>query len=133
MTFKGENILAADKITSQEREATAELKFMAPPQAGNYSLTIHVLPDCYVGLDEEKVLNFTVEPISVLPEYQVHEEDKELDNEPSLFDQMLQPPNVDESDSDDEDEQQETGGDQDAQGASEEKEGSPQGDASDAK
>lgn len=133
VTFKGENILAADKITSQEREATAELKFMAPPQAGNYSLTIHVLPDCYVGLDEEKVLNFTVEPISVLPEYQVHEEDKELDNEPSLFDQMLQPPNVDESDSDDEDEQQETGGDQDAQGASEEKEGSPQGDASDAK
>lgn len=121
VTFRGENILAVERVTSQERKAVAELKMQAPPQAGKYNLVVYVLPDCYIGFNEEISIDFTVESSSVLPEYQVHAEDKELDNEPSIFEMALQAQNVDESDSDEEDEQEREGDDVAATGAEEEK------------
>lgn len=81
-----------------------ELRFMAPPRAGEYMMQLYVLSDTYVGLDEVLDVSFSVKPASELPVYEPHPEDAELDNEPTLFEQVMAA-NVDEADSsDDEDE-----------------------------
>lgn len=47
-------------------------------------------------------VQFTVTPASALPVYQPHPEDLELDNEPTLFEQVMNA--ADSSDSEDEEE-----------------------------
>ena len=64
-------------------------------------MELHVLSDSYMGLDHTIPLQFTVRASSELPEYEPHPEDVELDNEPTLFEQVMAA-NVDDS-SDDED------------------------------
>ena len=76
---------------------------MAPSAAGDYCLQLHVLSDCYMGVDQIIPVDFTVSPAAELPEYEPHPEDVELDNEPTLFEQVMAA-NVDDS-SDDEDEE----------------------------
>jgi translocation protein SEC63 len=94
-------IMALEKITNQSRVIVHELRFMAPPKAGSYSLDLHILSDCYLGIDQVIDISFDVRPKSELPAYQPHQEDMELDNEPTFFEQVMAA-NVDDS-SDDED------------------------------
>ncbi|RYG65607.1 hypothetical protein EON64_11565, partial [archaeon] len=109
-------IHAFEKITDHSRVVKHELRFMAPPHEGTYEMEVRVLSDCYLGLDQVVPVSYTVHPASQLPEYKPHPEDMELDNEPTLFEQMMAA-NVDESsdedDDDDEDEVKGKGGDKD--------------------
>ena len=96
-------IHAIEKISDQSRVVNHELRFMAPQRAGNYEMELHVYSDCYMGLDETIPINFTVSPAAELPEYEPHPEDVELDNEPTLFEQVMAA-NVDDSSDDEDDE-----------------------------
>jgi len=97
-------VLLADRITSQDRVISHDLKFMAPPEAGDNELDLMVMCENYVGLDMKKTVAFHVRPQSEVPVIDVHEEDKNLDLEPTLFDQMMTMNDSDSSDSEDSDE-----------------------------
>ena len=96
-------IHAIEKISDQSRVVSHELRFMAPQRAGDYEMELHVYSDCYMGLDQTIPINFSVSPAGDLPEYEPHAEDVELDNEPSLFEQVMAA-NVDDSSDDEDDE-----------------------------
>jgi translocation protein SEC63 len=96
-------IFAMEKLTGQGRVVTHDLRLEAPPTAGSYSMDLHLVSDCYMGYDEEIEVKFDVRPATELPAYAPHPEDLELDNEPTLFEQMLTS-NIDEDSSDEEDE-----------------------------
>lgn len=103
---KANHLHAFGKITSQEREGELKLQLQAPPKAGTYQLDIFVKCDSYVGLDLRALAKFNVVPQASLPVYQPHPEDLELDNEPTLFEQVMNA--ADSSDSEDEQDDTET-------------------------
>lgn len=96
-------IHAIEKISKQDRVVVHDIRFQAPPTAGPFSMDLHLLSDCYLGLDEEIELTFNVLPAAELPAYAPHPDDQNLDNvEPTLFEQMLNS-NMDDDSSDDDD------------------------------
>eukprot|EP01039_Chlorochromonas_danica_P003734 gene3734-4083_t len=95
-----------EKISDNSRKVVHDVRFMAPAHEGDYSLVLRLLSDSYIGLDVEKKITFTVNPASKLPEYVPHADDLALDNEPTLFEQMMAA-NQDEEDSSDEEEEEE--------------------------
>lgn len=99
------NIHAFEKVSDQGRKVVHEVRFMAPQRAGSYEMELKIFSDCYLGLDHVIAVPFDVLPASQLPEYKPHPEDLELDNEPTLFEQVMAA-NVDE-DSEDEDDGEE--------------------------
>jgi translocation protein SEC63 len=105
-----DKVAAKYKVLNKKNEITGhviqhELKFMAPPKTGAYQLQLYVFSDTYLGLDEFIDVPFSVRPASELPEYIPHPDDAQLDNEPTLFEQVMAA-NAEEADSsDDEDEQ----------------------------
>ncbi|RHY56831.1 hypothetical protein DYB30_002034 [Aphanomyces astaci] len=90
------------KVTSQEREVEEKLRLQAPPKAGTYQLDVWIKSDSYLGLDQRKAVRFTVVAAADLPAFQPHPEDVELDNDPTLFEQVMSLQH-DDSDSDDDD------------------------------
>jgi translocation protein SEC63 len=104
-TLANLNVHAFEKVSDQGRKVVHEVRFMAPQRAGEYEMELQILSDCYLGLDHVVAVPFTVLPASQLPEIKPHPEDLELDNEPTLFEQVMAA-NVDES-SDEEDEEEE--------------------------
>ncbi|KAE8905992.1 hypothetical protein PF005_g494 [Phytophthora fragariae] len=99
---KMNHLHAFAKMTSQERVVEQKLQLQAPPKAGTYQLDIFVKSDSYIGMDLRAVAKFNVAPAATLPVYQPHPEDLELDNEPTLFEQVMNA--ADSSDSEEEDE-----------------------------
>lgn len=99
-------IHAFEKVADRQRVVKHELRFLAPPHAGDYEMELKLISDCYAGVDVVIPFRFTVLPAADLPEYQPHPEDVELDNEPTLFEQVMAA-NMDEDSSDDEDEEEE--------------------------
>eukprot|EP00602_Paraphysomonas_sp_CaronLab_P011137 CAMPEP_0185040402 /NCGR_PEP_ID=MMETSP1103-20130426/38433_1 /TAXON_ID=36769 /ORGANISM="Paraphysomonas bandaiensis, Strain Caron Lab Isolate" /LENGTH=583 /DNA_ID=CAMNT_0027579695 /DNA_START=292 /DNA_END=2043 /DNA_ORIENTATION=+ len=97
------NMYAVEKISKQDRVVQHEIRFGAPDKAGKYQLELNVYSGCYMGLDQTVEIEFEVFPATELPEYVPHPEDVQLDNEASLFEQMLVS-NLDEEESSDEDE-----------------------------
>ena len=97
-------IHAIERVGEQRRVVQHDLRFMAPPQAGRYSLLLRVVSDCYMGVDEEAEITFDVRPAAELPAYKPHPEDVELDNEPTLFEQVMTGEAEDSSDEEEEDE-----------------------------
>ena len=54
-----------------------------------YKMKVVVKSSCYIGLDHTSTqIQFEVCTRDKLPQYKVHEEDKMLDMEPTLFDAM---------------------------------------------
>lgn len=100
------NIHAFERVTNRSREVVHDIRFMAPPKTGEFEMELQIFSDCYMGLDVSLPIQFTVHPASELPEYQPHPEDLELDNEPTLFEQVMAA-NVDDDSSDDEDDKEE--------------------------
>lgn len=99
-------IFAIEKTTDQADIFTHKLRFMCPYPASNkeYEMTVMVVSDCYFGLDQELSFAYKVHPQAALPAYASHEEDLALDNEPTLFEQvMTQTMDYDSSDDEDED------------------------------
>lgn len=74
---------------------------MAPNKPGTVKLDVFVKSDSYIGLDQQKAVEFEVISAATLPQYEPHPDDLELDNEPTLFEQVMQAYD-DETDSEDE-------------------------------
>lgn len=103
-------IISIDKVPNPGRVVIHKIKFLAPRQ-GEYEFDLYVKSNAYVGLDQKHKVQLTVLDSSVLPEYKVHPDDAELDDEPTLFEEILnanieQDSDSDEEDSDDESEEE---------------------------
>jgi len=82
---------------------------MAPP-VGTYDMEVHVMSNSYVSLDVKLPVKFDVLSPDLLPEYKPHKDDMALDEEPTMFEQMMagniEEDSEDEVDSEDEEEDQ---------------------------
>merc|ERR1711865_566351 len=83
-----------DKIVEEK------IPFMAPPSAGVYSFDVFLKSDSDQDIDLHQQIKITVTPAEELPQFEAHEEDMELDNEPTLFEQVMQGNVEEDSDSD---------------------------------
>lgn len=108
-------IISIDKVTSDARVVTHKIKFLAP-RAGNYEFDLHVLSNAYVGFDHEECVELTTKDASALPEYKVHPDDAELDDEPTLFEEMMNANIEADSDSDEEESDSEEEDDNESEG-----------------
>jgi len=95
-------IISIDKVTSPDKVVNHKIKFLAP-RKGQYEFNLHVLSNAFVGFDHKERVELTTLDASVLPEYKVHPDDAELDDEPTLFEEMMNANIEDDSDSDEED------------------------------
>ncbi|CAB1121292.1 unnamed protein product [Ectocarpus sp. CCAP 1310/34] len=95
-------IFSFERITDNGRVVSKEVKMMAPNKPGTVKLDVFVKSDSYVGLDQKQAVQFEVVSAANLPQYEPHPDDLELDNEPTLFEQVMQAYD-DETDSEDED------------------------------
>lgn len=84
-----EHLISIEKITDQSKEVTHECKFQAPPREGLYKFMCHIVSDSYLGLDQTIPFEMKVIAAAELPEFEAHKDDLELDNEMSLFEQVL--------------------------------------------
>lgn len=94
-------IISIDKVTSPNKVYEHKIKFLAP-RKGQYEFDLHVLSNAYVGFDYTDSVELTTLDASVLPEYKIHPDDAELDDEPTLFEEMMNANIEDDSDSDEE-------------------------------
>lgn len=96
-------IISIEKVTKPDRVVKHDIKFLAP-RTGEYEFDLHVVSNAYVGLDQKSKVALTTLDNSALPEYKIHPDDAELDDEPTLFEEMMNANVEEDSDSDDEDE-----------------------------
>jgi len=95
-------IISIEKVTDPARVVNHNIKFLAP-RTGGYEFDLFVKSNAYLGLDQQLKVNLTTLDNSALPEYKVHPDDAELDEEPTLFEEMMNANVEEDSDSDDED------------------------------
>lgn len=95
-------IISIEKVGDPGRVVQHNIKFLAP-RVGSYEFDLHVKSNAYMGLDQTAKVSLTTMDNSVLPEYKVHPDDAELDDEPTLFEEMLKANVEQDSDSDDDD------------------------------
>lgn len=99
-------IIHIEKVGDPNKFVEHNIKFLAP-RVGEYEFDLFVKSNAYVGLDQKMKIALKTLDNSVLEEYKVHPDDAELDDEPTLFEEMLntqvEDDSDDESDSDDED------------------------------
>lgn len=96
-------IISIEKVTKPGRVVEHDIKFLAP-RTGEYEFDLNVVSNAYVGLDQKMKVELTTLDNSVLPEYKIHPDDAELDDEPTLFEEMMNANVEEDSDSDEEDE-----------------------------
>lgn len=94
-------IVHIEKIGNPDRIFDHEIKFLAP-RVGDYEFDLYVKSNAYVGLDQKSKISLTTLDNSVLPEYKIHPDDAELDDEPTLFEEILNA-NIEQDDSDSDD------------------------------
>lgn len=90
------------KVTKPDRVVQHDIKFLAPRE-GTYVFDLHVMSNAYIGLDQKQSVELTTLNAAALPEYKIHPDDAELDDEPTLFEEMMSA-NVEEDSDDEEDE-----------------------------
>jgi len=90
------------KVTKPGRKVQHDIKFLAPRE-GDYVFDLHIMSNAYIGLDQKQSVELTTLNASALPEYKVHPDDAELDDEPTLFEEMMSA-NVEDDSDDGEDE-----------------------------
>merc|ERR1712176_1162675 len=95
-------IISIEKVTDNKRIFEHSIKFLAP-RRGQYEFELIVKSNAYVGLDKKMKVELETLDSSVLPEYKIHPEDAELDDEPTLFEEILNAHIEDDSDDDDSD------------------------------
>ena len=105
--MKAGKIMSIEKVTNPNRVVQHDIKFMAPP-VGHYEFDLFVKSNGYVGMDQKVAVTMDTLDNSTLPEYKVHPDDAELDDEPTLFEELLN--QQVEQDSDDEDDEDEADG-----------------------
>ncbi len=94
-------IISIDKVTSAEKVVEHKIKFLAP-RKGQYDFDLYVMSNAYIGFDHKDSVELTTLDASVLPEYKIHPDDAELDDEPTLFEEMMNANIEDDSDSEEE-------------------------------
>lgn len=99
-------IISIEKVADPSKVVTHNIKFLAP-RVGTYEFDLHIISNGYIGLDQKEKVSLTTLDNSVLPEYKVHPEDAQLDDEPTLFEEMLNANIEQDSDSDDDDDDEE--------------------------
>ena len=95
-------VIHIEKVASPNKVVTHKIRFMAPPK-GTYRFDLYVKSNAYVGCDFHTTVDMECLDSSTLPEYQVHPEDAELDDEPTLWEEMLKANIEDDSDDEEED------------------------------
>merc|ERR1712038_527233 len=105
-------IISIEKVTNPQKEFTHDIKFLAPGQ-GTYHFDLHVLSNAYIGIDKKDEVEVTTLDASSLPEYKVHPDDAELDEERTLFEKMMNINIEEDSDSDSDDDDDDQSGDED--------------------
>eukprot|EP00743_Colponemidia_sp_Colp-15_P003355 GILK01003627.1.p1 GENE.GILK01003627.1~~GILK01003627.1.p1 ORF type:complete len:673 (-),score=156.53 GILK01003627.1:209-2227(-) len=99
----GQKLITLAKVKNQGRVVEEKLMFQAPP-AGQYQFELFVKCDSYLGLDQRFTVKLNVLAQSqVKREIVIHPEDQALDNEPSMFQQLMN--GMNEQDSSDEEEE----------------------------
>lgn len=101
------NLMSTAKITKQDRVVEEKILLRAPSKQGTYILEVYLKSDSYLGLDQKQKIKFEVTPAADLPKYEMHPEDLELDDDPTLFQQIAgnqDDSSDEEEDSDDDDE-----------------------------
>jgi translocation protein SEC63 len=93
-------IISIEKVGNPNKVVVHKIKFLAPPK-GKYEFDLFVKSNAYVGVDQKLAIEMETLDNTTLPEYKVHADDAVLDDEPTLFEEMLNA-HV-EQDSDDED------------------------------
>jgi len=101
-------IINIEKITATSKTIDHAIKFLAPRQ-GEYNFDLWVKSSAYVGCDQKQSVKLTTLDNSVLPEYKIHPEDAELDDEPTLFEEILNAHIEQDSDDDDSDDESDDG------------------------
>jgi translocation protein SEC63 len=96
-------IINIEKVTKSGKVIEHNIKFLAP-RVGTYDFDLYIKSNSYMGLDQKQKVSLTTLDNSVLPEYKVHPDDAELDDEPTLFEEMLNANIEQDSDSEDEEE-----------------------------
>ncbi|CRG97578.1 translocation protein SEC63, putative [Plasmodium gallinaceum] len=89
-TYKGDDrILKYAHVKNCEKKLEEKLQFLVD-RVGNLCITIYAFSDSYFGCDKKIDLHFKAySKTEIKREIFVHPEDIELDNEPTLFQQML--------------------------------------------
>lgn len=100
--LKGGKTISIEKVGNPSRTVVHNIKFLAPPK-GEYEFDLIVKSNGYIACDQTSKVKMTVLDGSTLPEYKVHPEDAALDDEPTLWEEMLNA-HI-EQDSDDEEEE----------------------------
>jgi len=95
------NLIFADKVTAQSKVVNHRVKFLAPSQAGTYVFNVDLKSSDYLGLDVHEQVRMVVIPAAQLPEYFAHPDDLNLDDEPTLFEQVMSGNADSDSESDD--------------------------------
>ena len=101
--IKEGKIMSIEQVSAKGATVTHNIKMMAPP-VGRYEFDLVVKNNGYVGCDVQERLSLETLDNSTLPEYKVHPEDADLDEEPTLFEQLLNDQVEEDSDDEDEDE-----------------------------
>jgi translocation protein SEC63 len=99
-------IISIEKIGNPNCKVEHRFKLMAPPK-GHYVFDLVVKSNAYVGCDVSTKIEMECLDASVLPEYKVHPDDAELDDEPTLFEELMAGNVERDSDNDSSDEEEE--------------------------
>merc|ERR1712176_1182820 len=75
---------------------------------GEYEFQLFVKSNAYVGADQKMSVQLKTLDNSTLPEYKIHPDDAELDDEPTLFEEILNAHIEQDSDDEDSDEEGDT-------------------------
>jgi translocation protein SEC63 len=111
-------IISIDKVGNPNKKVVHNIKFLAPA-VGHYEFDLLVKSNAYFGMDETIKIQMETLDNSTLPEYKIHPDDAVLDDEPTLFEEMLNA-HI-EQDSDDEDDDDEDDDDDEKDGDRKEK------------
>jgi len=99
-------IISVEKITNPEKTFSHKIKFMAPRQV-TYEFDLYVKRNAYFDLDYKGKVKLVTLDNSTLPKYVIHPDDANLEEEPTLFEDMMntnvEEDSDDETDSDEED------------------------------
>mmetsp|Transcript_14174 Transcript_14174/g.20947 ORF Transcript_14174/g.20947 Transcript_14174/m.20947 type:complete len:626 (+) Transcript_14174:156-2033(+) len=99
-SMRNKQVLSYGHVISTGKVTTKEIKLLAPSQPTTVQLDLFFKSDSYIGLDQKLEVKFDVISSATLPEYKPHPDDLELDNEPTLFEQVMQGYNDSDSDDD---------------------------------
>lgn len=103
-------MISIQKVTNSEPRFSHKIKFLAPRQ-GTYEFDLYVKSSAYFDFDQKHKVKLTTLDNSVLPEYVIHPDDANLEEEPTLFEDLMnanvEEDSDDESDDDDDDDDEE--------------------------